>query len=70
MAFAIYFARINAALGGIGHRVYGLSNANILPFIFVQFRGVFPYKILLEARGQVEILNLCTVTLSESHSDH
>ena len=25
---------------------------------------------ILEARGQVEILNLCTLTLSESHSEH
>ena len=43
LAVAINFARINATLGDIGHHVYGLSNANVLPFIFVHFRGVFPY---------------------------
>ena len=41
--FAINFEWNNAELSGVGHRVYGLSSANDFPFIFVHFRGVFPY---------------------------
>ena len=40
---------LHAELSGIGHRVYGLSSANDFPFIFVHFRGVFPYFYYLQA---------------------
>ena len=40
---AINFTLNDAELSGIGHRVYGLASSND-PFIFVHFRGVFPYK--------------------------
>ena len=51
MAFAINFTRINAELGSIGHRVYGLSNANDFPWIFVHFRGVFPYILCFHCKA-------------------
>ena len=43
MAFAFSFEWNNVQLSGIVHRVYVSYGANNIPFIFVHFRGVFPY---------------------------